>query len=727
MKRKLFKFALCTMALLCVGTNAWATPTVVGYTETINGSNLDARVLSNGELEHLSISSSAFFGSAITDQGSKTVYIDNTAYTNNKSWRKSVNDSYDNQFVGYTLNVGTGYKLNISNVNARIAVADDTYTWYVEILNSIGTQVWKSSEKTTTKASSGKIDNVDVSAVEDIQGLTGDVTVKLWVKQGGSTKYFSINYLQLSVELVEDSRPIYTITASVAEGQSSYGSINKAGANFVAEGESISLTATGNQSSGYWFVNWTDGNGDEVSTEETLILTNVTADATYMANFKQVVQVKYNSNYRGTIGNSGSAKIFVTYNAANGINELYANANDIYTIPAYAHKYFYREGYRFNKWAPTGDGKNRLDSGDEYNVTNATITENKITLNPSFTANTKTLAAALGSLTSETTVSWPLGVSNIVFRNWETTDAYGYYTQATNLDGEVFDIPMTITSNGKIANYTRTDAMCQTNQNVKFTLPAVKGMVVTISGAYAAFKAAEKTATTVAGSTDYTLSNSDKTLTYTYTGEASTIDIVMGDDAQYITTISVTYPRITRTITLNSSGYATYSNDHDVEISGAKAYTAELDFATPKITCHEITSNKIPAGNGVLLYGDAGATVTLSYTTGAEALSNNNLKATTDSEGNLASKTEGHDYYALSGDTFKTLTGDFVHHKAYFEVSTGVVQARSMRIAFAGDITGVANVEAAEAAVKDGKFIENGKLVIVKNGKKFNSAGAQVK
>ena len=47
---------------------------------------------------------------------------------------------------------------------------------------------------------------------------------------------------------------------------------------------------------------------------------------------------------------------------------------------------------------------------------------------------------------------------------------------------------------------------------------------------------------------------------------------------------------------------------------------------------------------------------------------------------------------------------------------------------FRGDITGVENVEAAtEATLKDGKYLENGKIVIVKNGQKFNAAGAQMK
>ena len=46
---------------------------------------------------------------------------------------------------------------------------------------------------------------------------------------------------------------------------------------------------------------------------------------------------------------------------------------------------------------------------------------------------------------------------------------------------------------------------------------------------------------------------------------------------------------------------------------------------------------------------------------------------------------------------------------------------------FRGDITGVENVEAAtEATLKDGKYLENGKIVIVKNGVKYNAAGAKL-
>jgi hypothetical protein len=63
--------------------------------------------------------------------------------------------------------------------------------------------------------------------------------------------------------------------------------------------------------------------------------------------------------------------------------------------------------------------------------------------------------------------------------------------------------------------------------------------------------------------------------------------------------------------------------------------------------------------------------------------------------------------------------------RAYFYVA-GSSSARTIRISLGDKVTGVENVEAAPAEAKEGKFIKNGKLVIVKNGQKFNAAGAKL-
>ena len=178
------------------------------------------------------------------------------------------------------------------------------------------------------------------------------------------------------------------------------------------------------------------------------------------------------------------------------------------------------------------------------------------------------------------------------------------------------------------------------------------------------------------------------------------------------------------TVTLNANGYATYSNSYDVEVSGAKAYTATLDTEAETITCTEIADAKVPAGAGVLLFGEASAEVTLTPTTGVAALEGNDLKGTTLADGTTATK-GNNTYYALSGDTFMQYAGEtFAPNKAYFETTAGL--SRSLKIAF-NHTTGINLVEATTAAdgIYDlqgrrvamptkGLYILNGKKVIFK-------------
>ncbi len=103
------------------------------------------------------------------------------------------------------------------------------------------------------------------------------------------------------------------------------------------------------------------------------------------------------------------------------------------------------------------------------------------------------------------------------------------------------------------------------------------------------------------------------------------------------------------------------------------------------------------------------------------------------SAGNVPVSDVDNIYYALGTDNnLHKVTGSEVTiapFRAYFTLNTsGGSEARSaLRMNF-GDVTGVANVEVAtETTVKDGKYIENGKIVIVKNGIKYNTAGQQVK
>jgi len=101
------------------------------------------------------------------------------------------------------------------------------------------------------------------------------------------------------------------------------------------------------------------------------------------------------------------------------------------------------------------------------------------------------------------------------------------------------DVPMTIdATNGKVANGNWSD-WAQMNGGTVLTIPAAKGMVVSLES-YSA-----TTTTTIAGSTNY-----DKTegnvVTYTYKGSKETIDIVIGNGS-YFRYVKVLYPVVAST------------------------------------------------------------------------------------------------------------------------------------------------------------------------------------
>ena len=72
----------------------------------------------------------------------------------------------------------------------------------------------------------------------------------------------------------------------------------------------------------------------------------------------------------------------------------------------------------------------------------------------------------------------------------------------------------------------------------------------------------------------------------------------------------------------------------------------------------------------------------------------------------------------------RATTGSLSAGKAYLVISSGSGEAKALSVMFANDPTGIANVNAAEVA-QPVKRIVNGQLVIEKNGKRYNAAGAE--
>jgi len=185
-------------------------------------------------------------------------------------------------------------------------------------------------------------------------------------------------------------------------------------------------------------------------------------------------------------------------------------------------------------------------------------------------------------------------------------------------------------------------------------------------------------------------------------------------------------PAVTITPANNWSTYVTpYALDFS-GVEGLKAYVATA-AANGSVILSEVGA--VPAGTPLILVGTAGTEYTVPVVASASAPAVNMLLA---GDGTSEFNGSTYDYILFTDGLFYQIgSGTVATNKAYLHcntdptsVSTG---ARSLRMVFDG-ITGVDNVEAAaEAKAQDGKFVENGKIVIVKNGVKYNAAGQQVK
>lgn len=180
-----------------------------------------------------------------------------------------------------------------------------------------------------------------------------------------------------------------------------------------------------------------------------------------------------------------------------------------------------------------------------------------------------------------------------------------------------------------------------------------------------------------------------------------------------------------QTVTVNE--YSTFSSTSDVDFSAAEGltvYTAKLSDAKDVVTLTEVADKKVPAGQGVLLKG-TGEFVGFT-TTGVAAFESNDLIANTEA----TAVTREDNIYVLNnvdGIGFYPFVGTLTVGKAHLVIEGG--NAKSIKIAFGGDTTGISNVESTangDAKVwhtlsgvrvqnpTKGLYIVNGKKVVVK-------------
>ena len=196
-------------------------------------------------------------------------------------------------------------------------------------------------------------------------------------------------------------------------------------------------------------------------------------------------------------------------------------------------------------------------------------------------------------------------------------------------------------------------------------------------------------------------------------------NVVVGGGAQPAHEINLTF---------SSAGYLTWVATADIDFSQTEGVTAYkiTEATSKKITMVEV--DQVPAGEAVMLKGSG--TVTLTRTTGVEALSDNKMLACTDGSvtGNGVNGMTNTDIYVLgngkSGLGFYMLKGTLQAGKGYLQVSESEGHAKQSFIAF--DITtGVKAVEAygngddAVYNLQGIRVTHPQKGIYVKNGKKF--------
>ena len=174
-------------------------------------------------------------------------------------------------------------------------------------------------------------------------------------------------------------------------------------------------------------------------------------------------------------------------------------------------------------------------------------------------------------------------------------------------------------------------------------------------------------------------------------------------------------------ITLNSYGYNTYSNANTVTVSGAVAYTCTVNNETKKVVLKEL-GTVVPAGQGVLLKGEANGTVSFAFGGEEPVIEQNDFQPVLKAVATPADKA----IYVLNGNQFKKYTGaTLVANKAYIELGAGTAAA-ALSIEWDGGTTGIGGIE--ESVVDDNvpvynlngqRVAINTKGIIIKNGKKI--------
>ena len=228
------------------------------------------------------------------------------------------------------------------------------------------------------------------------------------------------------------------------------------------------------------------------------------------------------------------------------------------------------------------------------------------------------------------------------------------------------------------------------------------------------------------------------------TGHEDDTDNTWGNWWYRVKNFTLTRTAVSAKIT--DAGWTTFASPYALDLSSMTASTGDVAaYYASAAEGSEVTltptSAKIEAGEGIMIKGTAGATVSIPVTSDAATFVETNLLVgqTTTSTVYASNKDDNGKYHYVFGYSkddaseygFYNLALDteVPAGKAYLEIEDALSLARALSIVFADEIlTGIKKVENGEVESSlPVKRIVNGKLVIEKKGMMFNANGQIVK
>jgi hypothetical protein len=276
----------------------------------------------------------------------------------------------------------------------------------------------------------------------------------------------------------------------------------------------------------------------------------------------------------------------------------------------------------------------------------------------------------------------------------------------------------------------------KSNGTFKATIKSLKGCTGDLTLSFYSNKSNKSIS--LSGSSNVRISNytqSGKKYTYTiknaYDGFTLSFVMTSTSDNARLDDICLTGEKPSSSVTLNSSGFATYASTHPLDFSNTSNYTAwQITGVSGNVINFQQITCAVAAGTGVFLKGTAGESVEIPFaSTGDDISKTNKLEGITAATDILSGK-----YYGLSGSNFVMVNaGTVPAGKALLPASVvgeGTQGGHVKALMFVFDhIDGVRSIEtvSAEAAAEvfnlagqrissrqPGINIVNGKKVLVK-------------